>query len=88
MLSPLIEFQKQNLKDLGFETNLGGIASPWVGMNILSLDQDVILVDSRQTKLMKVLEQHKVNVIPVQMRLFANPTRRFALLHIRYSKGK
>ncbi len=70
-----LEFQKEvrdpissKLKDLGFETNLGGIASPWVGMNILSLDQDVVLVDSRQTKLMKVLEQHKVNVIPVQMR--------------------
>ena len=39
-----------------------------VGMNILSLDQDVVLVDSRQTNLMKVLEQHKINVIPVQMR--------------------
>jgi glycine amidinotransferase/scyllo-inosamine-4-phosphate amidinotransferase 1 len=44
------------------------MASPWVGMNILSLDPNTVVVDSRQTKLIKVLEKHKFTVIPVRMR--------------------
>ena len=27
------------LKDLGFKSNLEDMASPWVGMNVLSFDQ-------------------------------------------------
>ncbi len=70
-----LEFQKNirdpinlKLKDLGFETNMGGIASPWVGMNILSLSPDTVLIDNRQTNLIKVLNQNNINTIPVQMR--------------------
>ena len=56
------------LKALGFSSNLEGIASPWVGMNILSLDQNTVLIDERQKNLIKVLEQHKIETIPVKMR--------------------
>lgn len=58
----------QQLKELGFETNLELTASPWVGMNFLSLDTETVLVDGRQTNLIKVLEQYKIKVIPVRMR--------------------
>ena len=70
-----LEFQSKvkdpisaKLKSLGFVSNLEGIASPWVGMNILSLDPNTVLIDERQLNLIKVLEQHKIKTIPVKMR--------------------
>lgn len=70
-----LEFQK-NVRDrifkelviLGFKTNLTDMASPWVGMNLLSLDPETVIVDGRQTNLIRVLEQHKFTVVPVRMR--------------------
>jgi glycine amidinotransferase/scyllo-inosamine-4-phosphate amidinotransferase 1 len=56
------------LIDLGFETNLGLMASPWVGMNLLSLDPETVIIDKRQTTLMKVLEQHNITPVPVSLR--------------------
>ena len=53
---------------LGFETNLEVMGSPWVGMNVLSLDPETVLVDSRQTKLMRVLEKYKIKSIPIRLR--------------------
>ncbi len=58
----------QKIVDLGFETNMGLMASPWVGMNVLSLDQETVIIDERQTALMKVLEQHKITPVPVALR--------------------
>ena len=70
-----LDFQK-NVRDkiraeimaLGFETNLELMASPWVGMNLFSLDPETVIVDSRQTKLIKVLEKHKITSVPVRLR--------------------
>jgi glycine amidinotransferase/scyllo-inosamine-4-phosphate amidinotransferase 1 len=70
-----LDFQK-NVRDkihaeltgLGFETNLQVMGSPWVGMNVLSLDPDTVIVDSRQTPLIKVLEKHGITSVPVRMR--------------------
>jgi glycine amidinotransferase/scyllo-inosamine-4-phosphate amidinotransferase 1 len=70
-----IDLQK-NLRDginaelvkLGFETNLQVMGSPWVGMNLLSLDPETVIIDARQTNLMKVLEKHKVTPVPVRLR--------------------
>lgn len=56
------------LAGLGFETNLSLMSSPWVGMNFLSLDQQTVVVDERQTALIRELEQHGVTCIPVRMR--------------------
>ena len=56
------------LKDLGFRSNLEDMASPWVGMNVLSYDQKTVLVEKRQEKLIKVLETNGFDVVPIQMR--------------------
>ena len=58
----------KQLKELGFDNNLQDISSPWVGMNVLSLDQNTIVVDERQKSLIKKLEEYKFNVITVKMR--------------------
>ena len=70
-----LEFQKDvrdklaaDLESLGFQTNLGDMSSPWVGMNFLSIDQDTVIVDERQTNLMRVLEQHRITPVPIRMR--------------------
>lgn len=70
-----LDFQK-NVRDkiraeimaLGFETNLDLMASPWVGMNLFLLDVETALVDSRQMKLMRVLERHKITPVPIRLR--------------------
>lgn len=70
-----LTFQKEvrdriakELAALGFETNIGEMASPWVGMNLLSLDPETVVVDARQTELIQLLEKRKFTVIPVRMR--------------------
>jgi glycine amidinotransferase/scyllo-inosamine-4-phosphate amidinotransferase 1 len=69
-----IDFQRNvrdkinlQLEELGFETNLELMGSPWVGMNLFSLDPHTAVVDERQTKLMKLLEQHKITPVPVRL---------------------
>jgi glycine amidinotransferase len=70
-----LKFQKEfrdplgnQIEALGFQTNLHGMSSPWVGMNFLSVDQETVIVDERQTNLIKILEKHNFTVIPIQMR--------------------
>ncbi len=70
-----LKFQKDfrdplgdELEELGFETNLHDMSSPWVGMNVLSFDPNTVLVDERQVALIKLLESHKFTVVPVHMR--------------------
>jgi len=43
-------------------------ASPWLGMNILSLSENLIAVESRQTNIIKQLEDNGFDVMPVQLR--------------------
>ena len=70
-----LKFQKEvrdplgyQLEDLGFETNLHDMSSPWVGLNFLSVDKETVIVDERQLKLIEILEKYKFNVVPVKMR--------------------
>lgn len=56
------------LQKLGVWSEIASVASPWIGMNILSLDPETVIVDKRQESLIKVLEQKKYKVIPVSMR--------------------
>ena len=78
-VAPLTESEidlQKNVRDkihaelvaLGFETNLQVMGSPWVGMNVFSLDHEHVMVDARQTNLMKVLEKHKITPVPVRLR--------------------
>lgn len=43
-------------------------ASPWLGMNILSLSDKLIAVEERQTGIIKQLESNGFDVMPVKMR--------------------
>jgi len=56
------------LKELGFSSNISEMSSPWVGMNLLSVDKETVLVDDRQEKLIRLLEKKKFKVIPIRMR--------------------
>jgi len=58
----------KQLNEIGFENNLQDISSPWVGMNVFSLDPNTIVVDERQKNLIKKLEEYKFNVITARMR--------------------
>jgi glycine amidinotransferase/scyllo-inosamine-4-phosphate amidinotransferase 1 len=58
----------KKLNDLGFQTNLFDMSSPWVGMNLLSVDQETVIVDERQKEFIKFLEKNKLKVVPVRMR--------------------
>ncbi len=56
------------LESMGFTTNLHEMSSPWVGLNFLSVDPETVIVDQRQTALIKILEQYGFTVVPIQMR--------------------
>jgi N-dimethylarginine dimethylaminohydrolase len=43
-------------------------ASPWLGMNTLSYDENTMIVEERQIPLMKELKKYGVDSIPVKMR--------------------
>lgn len=70
-----LDFQKNvrekayyELLELGVESDLNHMSSPWAGLNVLSLDENTVLVHDRQTKLIQELERHKFKVIPIRMR--------------------
>ena len=56
------------LKSLGFESSLNNVASPWIGMNFLSIDPKTVIVDKIQTKLIDTLEKNGINCIPISFR--------------------
>ncbi len=58
----------KKLENLGFHTNLKEMSSPWAGMNVLSLDENTVLVESTQGKLAQFLESKGFDVILVRMR--------------------
>jgi len=58
----------QKLLELGAQSPVGHISSPWAGLNVLSIDENTILVHDKQKPLIKVLENHGLTVVPVQMR--------------------
>ena len=45
-----------------------GGASKWIAMNILSIGPDLAAVEANQVPLMRELEKHGVNCLPVQLR--------------------
>ena len=56
------------LESMGFGTNLHDMSSPWVGLNFLSVNPQTVVVDKRQTALIRLLESKKLTVVPIQMR--------------------
>lgn len=43
-------------------------ASKWIGLNMLSITPDTVIVDAAQTQLIRTLEQHKINTVPLTLR--------------------
>jgi len=43
-------------------------ASKWVGMNMLSVDEKTVIIDSAQTQLIKDLERYDITAIPLTLR--------------------
>jgi len=56
------------LKELGVESPLGHMSSPWAGLNVLSVDPTTVFVHDRQVALIRRLEAAGFTVVPVQMR--------------------
>jgi N-dimethylarginine dimethylaminohydrolase len=44
------------------------LASPWIGMNVLSIDPDTVVVNDRQRPLIRLLEKHGLTVVPQRFR--------------------
>jgi N-dimethylarginine dimethylaminohydrolase len=56
------------LMQMGIETDIDHMASDWIGMNFLSLDLQTVIVDKRQTALIKTLESYKLTPVPISFR--------------------
>ena len=44
------------------------IGSKWIDMNLFSINPDLVVVDRDQTSLIKLLEKHGLDVIPLKLR--------------------
>ena len=58
----------RELKKIGVDSALDAMASPWIGMNFLSLDPSTVVVDKIQVPLIKLLEQNGLTVVPISFR--------------------
>ena len=50
------------------KTETSGISSDAIGMNLLSVNEHLVIVDENQTKLMKKLKEYDIESIPMPMR--------------------
>lgn len=50
------------------DTDDNGISSNSIGLNLLSLNEDTVIVDKNQKPLIKILKQHGINSIPLELR--------------------
>lgn len=55
------------LVDVGF-SGPHPYSSVWVGMNILMINPNLAIVDKNQIELIKILEKHSIEVIPLELR--------------------
>lgn len=58
----------KELQTKNVESTLNHISSPWVGLNVMSIDPKTVLVHDRQTALIRALEARHFTVVPVRMR--------------------
>lgn len=58
----------RELKAMNVDSGLDAIASPWIGMNFLSLDPSTVVVDKIQVPLIRVLEKQGLTVVPISFR--------------------
>lgn len=58
----------QKLVAMDVQSGVDSIASPWIGMNVLSVNPETVILDERQVPLMRTLEQHKITPVPIRFR--------------------
>lgn len=58
----------RELQELGVDSTLSHISSPWAGLNVMSIDPQTVLVHDRQTAMIKALEGRGFTVVPVRLR--------------------
>jgi scyllo-inosamine-4-phosphate amidinotransferase 1 len=54
-------------EDIGYYGNFNH-ASTWIGLNLLSIDENTVVLDKSQVKLRKLLQKHKIESVPLQIR--------------------
>ena len=50
------------------KTNLPWGASAWIGMNLLSVNPSLAIVDKKQKQIIKKLNEHNIDTIPLELR--------------------
>ena len=50
------------------ESSLPWGASEWIGLNLLSINPNLAIVDKKQKQLIEKLNQHKIETIPLELR--------------------
>ena len=50
------------------ESDVGYISTIWLGMNLLMVNPNLAIVDAQQTELITLLQQYKIDVIPLTLR--------------------
>ena len=50
------------------KSDVSGISSDAIGMNLLSVNEKLVIVDENQTQLMKTLLEYGIESIPMPMR--------------------
>ena len=61
------------------------IGSDWIDMNAFSINPNLVVVDRNQTSLIKLLEKHGLDVIPLKIAAFQAVGRRTPLRHLGHS---
>lgn len=56
------------LAEMGVRSGLDSVASKWIGMNVLSVDPHTVIVDKRQTGLMRAFEKLDIQPVPISFR--------------------
>ena len=49
-------------------TNLPRGASEWIGLNLLSINPNLVIVDQKQKQLIEKLEKHNMEILPLELR--------------------
>ena len=49
-------------------TNLPWGASEWIGLNLLSINPNLVIVDQKQKQLIEKLEKHNMEILPLELR--------------------
>ncbi len=53
--------------DVGYVGKMA-LSTTWIGMNFVMVNPNLAIVEKRQIHLIKALEKHKIEVIPLQLR--------------------